>query len=62
MDENADFVDALIAANARLAGLEIAPESLPVVRENLEVAMRMAAMLESAEVGEREDPAPVFRA
>jgi len=59
MDENADFVDGLIA---RLAGLEIAPESLPVVRENLEVAMRMAAMLDSVEISEREDPAPVFRA
>lgn len=41
--------------------LPIPPASKPIVIANLEVARRMAALLDGFEIDEREEPAPVFR-
>ena len=59
-NENQDlrsYVDAV----AGMIGLPIPEASRPVVVANLEVACRMAKMLEEIKIDEREDPAPVFR-
>jgi hypothetical protein len=51
------FVDSV----SSMIGLSIPAASKPVVAANLEVASRMAALLENFELDEREEPAPVYR-
>ena len=59
-DKKADF-GAYMEAAAALVNLPIPDASKPIVREQLEVASRMAAMLAGFDLDMREEPAPVFR-
>jgi hypothetical protein len=54
-------MDAYIDAAASLVNLPVPPASKPIVREHLEVAARMAAMLADFELGVHEEPLPVYR-
>ncbi len=54
--------DAFIDAVAPLLGLEIKPAYRPAVKVHLEAAARMAALMQSVELPEDAEPAPVFRA
>ncbi|MFN3889626.1 MAG: DUF4089 domain-containing protein [Beijerinckiaceae bacterium] len=49
-----------IEAAAAMINLPIPEASKPIVREQLQVAARMAAMLAEFDLDMREDPAPVF--
>jgi hypothetical protein len=53
--------DALIDAAAPVLQLKIAPEFREGIKENLKFAAKMAVLVESAEVDERAEPAPVYR-
>ena len=54
----ADWLDAL----APVLGLTVSAEYRPGVVANLEVAVRMAALLERVALDEEAEPAPVFTA
>ncbi|NKC33450.1 DUF4089 domain-containing protein [Falsiroseomonas selenitidurans] len=45
---------------APLLGLTVTPAQLPGVVANLQLAARMAAMVESWKLGVADEPAPVF--
>jgi hypothetical protein len=54
-------LDAYVETVSRMIDLPIPPASKPIVIANLEVARRMAALLDGFEIDEREEPAPVYR-
>ena len=54
-------LDAYMDAAAAMMNLPIPDASKPIVREQLEVAARMAALLAEFDLDQREEPAPVFR-
>ena len=60
MNEPAFDADAVIEAMAPLLGLVVGGASRAPVKTHLEVAARYAALLEQAELGDHEEPAPVF--
>jgi hypothetical protein len=53
-----DFIDAAAAA----LGLPIAPEWKPGIKANLQVTLRVAAMVAEFELPDEAEPAPVFEA
>jgi hypothetical protein len=55
-----DF-DRWIDALSGVVGLEIAEASRPGVRTNLKTAAKLAALLDKAPVGDRDEAAPIFR-
>jgi hypothetical protein len=57
-----DQLDAFIAANAAALGLDISPQWRDAVRANLAVTLRMGAMVDSFEMDDELEPAPVFAA
>jgi hypothetical protein len=57
-----DPLDAFILAGARTLGLKIAKGWMPAVRANLAVTLRHAATVESLELPDDAEPAPVYRA
>ena len=57
-----DPLDAFIAAAARTLGLKIAKGWMPTVRANLAVTLRHAAVVESLELPDDAEPAPIYRA
>jgi hypothetical protein len=57
-----DPLDAFILAGARTLGLKIAKGWMPAVRSNLAVTLRHAASVESLELPDDAEPAPVYRA
>ncbi|MEZ5852910.1 MAG: DUF4089 domain-containing protein [Hyphomicrobiaceae bacterium] len=62
MDPSQDTLDALIAANAALLGLVLAPEWRATVRQSLAVSFRLAALVEDIDLPDEAEPAPVFEA
>ncbi|MBX9758959.1 MAG: DUF4089 domain-containing protein [Beijerinckiaceae bacterium] len=60
-NDNKPDLGAYMEAAAALMNLPIPEASKPIVREQLEVAARMAAMLAEFDLDMREEPAPVFR-
>jgi hypothetical protein len=52
--------EAYAKAAAALIGLPLDPAHLPGVVMNLQVAARMAALVESMPLGPADEPAPVF--
>jgi Protein of unknown function (DUF4089) len=52
--------DAVIDALAPLLGIVIGESSRGLVKTHLEIAARYAALLEQADLGDHEEPAPVF--
>jgi Protein of unknown function (DUF4089) len=57
-----DPLDAFILAGARALGLKIAKGWMPAVRANLAVTLRHARSVESLELPDDAEPAPVYRA
>jgi hypothetical protein len=53
-----DFIDAAAAA----LGLPIEPEWKPGIKANLQVTLRVAAMVAELELPDETEPAPVFEA
>jgi len=60
MSEPPFDADAIVAAMAPLLGLVVDEASLGPVRLHLDIAARYAVLLEAADLGDREEPAPVF--
>ncbi len=54
-------MNAYVETVAHMIDLPIPPASKPVVIANLEVARRMAVLLDEFELDEREEPTPVYR-
>jgi hypothetical protein len=57
-----DPLDTFILAGARALGLKIAKGWMLAVRSNLAVTLRHAASVESLELPDDAEPAPVYRA
>jgi hypothetical protein len=55
-------LDDLITALAEVLALPIEPEWLPAIRANLEVNLRLAALVAEFDLPDESEPAPVFRA
>jgi hypothetical protein len=55
-------LDDYITASARLLALPIEPAWYPMVRANLEVTFRLAAVVAEFKLPDDAEPAPVFRA
>jgi hypothetical protein len=57
-----DTLDAYIDAAARALGVPIEPAWKPAVRANLEVTLRLAALVTEFALPDEAEPAPVFEA
>jgi hypothetical protein len=57
-----DPMDAMIQAGCSLLGIKPDPAWLPSIRQNLEVSLRLGAVVEAFPLPDETDPAPVFRA
>ena len=55
-------LDDYITASARLLALPVEPAWYPMVRANLEVTFRLAAVVAEFKLADDAEPAPVFRA
>ena len=58
----ADEAEKIIDAVAPVLGLPIAPEYRPGVVLNLQIAIRLARLAESADLADHDEAAPVFEA
>ena len=54
-------LDAYVDCVSRMIDLPLLAASKPIVIANLEVAKRMAVLLDEFELDEREEPTPVYR-
>jgi hypothetical protein len=57
-----ETLDDLITAAARLLALPVEPQWVPAIRTNLEVNLRLAALVAEFDLPDEAEPAPVFRA
>jgi formiminotetrahydrofolate cyclodeaminase len=57
-----DSLDALVASAAQALGIACDPEWLPEIKTNLQVTLRMAALVEEFALPDEAEPGPVFRA
>ena len=57
-----DDLDALVDAVAKAMGLPIEPAWKPAIKANLQVSLRLAAIVEEFELPDEAEPAPVFEA
>jgi len=55
-------LDALVDAAAATMGLPIEPAWKPAIKANLQVSLRLAALVEEFELPDDAEPAPVFEA
>ena len=55
-------LDEFITASARVLALPVDPAWYPMIRSNLEVTFRLAALVASFPLPDDAEPAPVFRA
>lgn len=63
MDQDSDDVlDDLIRASARMLRLDIEPDWMPAIRQNLSVSYRLASLVEDFAMEDGLEPAPVFEA
>lgn len=53
-------MDKLIEAGTALLGIAVQTDWLPSIRANLEVTLRLAALVEAFELPDEAEPAPVF--
>jgi hypothetical protein len=58
----ADEAERIIDAVAPVLGLEVTPEFRPGVVLNLQIAVRLARLVEGAAPGDHDEAAPVFEA
>jgi hypothetical protein len=59
---DATSLDAYIAAAARVLAVPIEPAWQPAVRANLELTLRLAALVTEFPLPDEAEPAPVFEA
>ena len=57
-----DTLDDYIDAAAEALGLPVEPEWKPAIKANLQVTLRLAAMVAEFELPDEAEPAPVFEA
>ncbi len=57
-----DELDAMIAASARALDLAIAPEWIPAVRANLDVTLRLGALVAALPLDDETEPASIYAA
>ncbi len=57
-----DILDDYITATAAMLELPLDPTWRAAVRTHLDITLRLAALVEQAELGDEAEPAPVFRA
>jgi hypothetical protein len=60
LEDNA--IEALVDSAAEVLALPIEPEWKPAIRANLQVTLRLAAVVAEFELPEDAEPAPVFEA
>ena len=61
MSEGQFDPEALVEAMAPLLGIELTPESRAQTILHLRIAVDQADLLMSAEIGDEDEPAPVYR-
>ena len=62
MAENPDHLDDFIDAAAGALALPIEPQWRPAIRNNLEITLKLARLVDEFPLAEDSEPAPVFRA
>jgi hypothetical protein len=62
MGTDEDALDELIDATARALGIPVEPQWKPGIRANLQVTLRVAAMVAEFALPDEAEPAPVFEA
>jgi hypothetical protein len=62
MTRKADPLDTYIDSAAALLGLPLEPEWKPAVRANLDVTLKLAALVAEKELPDDAEPAPVYQA
>jgi hypothetical protein len=60
--EDNGTIDALVDAAAKVLALPIEPEWKPAIRANLQITLRLAAMVAEFELPDEAEPAPTFEA
>jgi Protein of unknown function (DUF4089) len=60
--EDNGTIDALADAAARVLALPIEPEWKPAIRANLQITLRLAAMVAEFELPDEAEPASIFEA
>jgi hypothetical protein len=62
MGTDEEALDEFIDAAARTLGIPIEPQWKPGIKANLQVTLRVAAMVADFELPDEAEPAPVFEA
>ena len=62
MAQNADHLDDYIDAASMMLALAVEPAWKPAIRANLEVTLRMAALVSAFPLPDDAEPSPVFKA
>jgi hypothetical protein len=62
MPETSDSLDAFIDSAAQALSIPVEPDWKPAVRANLEVTLKMAALVNAFPLPDDAEPSPVFRA
>jgi Protein of unknown function (DUF4089) len=57
-----DPLDQMVEAGCALLGIAPEPSWLPSIRQNLEVSLRLARLVDDFPLADEAEPAPVFRA
>ena len=60
--ETDDGLDGYIDAAARALGIPVEPQWNPAIKANLQVTLRLAALVEEFALPDEAEPAPVFEA
>jgi len=60
--EDNGTIDALVDAAAKVLALPIEPEWKPAIRANLQITLRLAAMVAEFELPDEAEPASIFEA
>ncbi len=62
MEPETDDLDLYIDAAARALGIPVEPEWKPAIKANMQVTLRLAALVEEFVLPDEAEPAPVFEA
>ncbi len=62
MTKKSDHLDSYIDSAAQMLGLPLEPEWKAAVRANLEVTLKLAAIVGGKELPDDAEPAPVYQA
>ncbi len=62
MEPETDDLDLYIDVAARALGIPVEPEWKPAIKANMQVTLRLAALVEEFALPDEAEPAPVFEA